>query len=223
MKIILMTKANASGQEADHLLTSILTDASVETVFFEPKQFPPPERDWHCDWLISYLCPWVLPADVLEQADNNMNFHPGPPEYPGTGCYNFALYENAKTYGVTCHHMDPRVDSGDIYAVRRFDIPPGSTVDALQRASHAVMLDLFEEMLRRIRNGGAFERCAEWTKLATTSRDMEALRIVPLDSSAEEVERRVRAFAHSKFEGACIELHGYKFFADARDLLDTEK
>ena len=72
---------------------------------------------WTGDYIVSYLCGWVVPQSLLDRAKvAAINFHPGPPEYPGTGCYNFALYEGATKYGVTCHHMAASVDAGAIIA-----------------------------------------------------------------------------------------------------------
>ncbi len=50
-------------------------------------------KDWEGDYIISYLCPWVLPGWLLSRARvAAINFNPAPPQYPGTGCTNFALY-----------------------------------------------------------------------------------------------------------------------------------
>src|SRR5258708_40352093 len=75
--------------------------------------FPPQLADWSGDYLISFLSPWVMPPSLLARTSRAaINFHPGSPDYPGFACYSFALYDMAQTYGVTCHHMDERVDSG---------------------------------------------------------------------------------------------------------------
>ena len=71
---------------------------------------------------MSYLARWIVPAPLLARAVLALNFHPGPPEYPGYGCNNFAIYEGAREYGVTCHHMAPRVDTGAIVEVLRFPV-----------------------------------------------------------------------------------------------------
>ncbi|MFW8746219.1 formyltransferase family protein, partial [Mesorhizobium japonicum] len=72
---------------------------------------------------------WIYPAQLLSNASfAAINFHPGSPDYPGTGCTNFAVYEGAKEYGITCHHMKAGVDSGDIIAVKRFSINEDDTV-----------------------------------------------------------------------------------------------
>ena len=62
--------------------------------------------NWQGDLIVSYLSRWIVPQSLLSRAKvGAINFHPAPPEYPGIGCINFALYNNEGTFGVTCHHM----------------------------------------------------------------------------------------------------------------------
>ena len=150
MKVLLLTKSNDSGHRADGAVQKALPDAEIETIFGAQRQRLPTRKSWTCEWLISYLCPWVLPRAVLDEAGDTLNFHPGPPEYPGFGCYNFALYEGVKEYGVTCHRMVAQPDTGEIVGVRRFAIPPEATVDVLQTSTHEALFNLFVEILDRI-------------------------------------------------------------------------
>src|SRR5258708_25780730 len=93
--------------------------------------------NWSGDYMVSYLSRWVIPDEVLKHAKKAaINFHPASPEYPGIGCTNFALYEDATQYGVTCHHMTARVDSGSIIAVRRFAVYPEDDVEALLKRTY---------------------------------------------------------------------------------------
>lgn len=187
-------------------------------------------HDFRCDWLISYVCPWVLPAAVLEQAERSVNFHPAPPEYPGTGCYNFALYDGATEYGVTCHRMVPTVDAGVIYAVRRFPILPGDSVDSLQDRTDSEMFALFQQVLRQLASSGpsaGLDPCGEqWApgKRATTSKDLDRLRVIPLDATPAEIARRARAMAHRRYPsgGACVELHGTRFYIPFEQAMGLE-
>src|SRR5690348_17102203 len=75
--------------------------------------FPKQAQNWSGDFIISYLSRWVIPEGILSKA-TSINFHPAPPEYPGIGCINFALYEGATSFGVTCHHIAKKVDTGSI-------------------------------------------------------------------------------------------------------------
>jgi len=46
------------------------------------------------DYLISFLNSVYIDKSVRKKIKiNSFNFHPGPPEYPGFGCYNFALLD----------------------------------------------------------------------------------------------------------------------------------
>ena len=64
------------------------------------------------DILVSYLSPWIIPGKILDKTKLwNINFHPAPPEYPGIGCFNFAIYNREKSYGVTAHLMAEKVDT----------------------------------------------------------------------------------------------------------------
>ena len=46
------------------------------------------------DYLFSFLNPLFINRDVRKKIKkNSINIHPGPPEYPGYGCYNFALLD----------------------------------------------------------------------------------------------------------------------------------
>ena len=93
-------------------------DRNFDAEFFiedREKPFPKTITEWSGDFILSYLNPLVLPNILIERAKiAAINFHPGSPAYPGSGCYNFALYNQAEQYGVTCHHLVKRVDSGDI-------------------------------------------------------------------------------------------------------------
>ena len=65
------------------------------------------------DWIISFLSPWKIPAELLRCARKGaINFHPAPPKYPGIGGYNYAIWNEDKEYGVTVHEMAEDIDSG---------------------------------------------------------------------------------------------------------------
>jgi hypothetical protein len=49
---------------------------------------------------------------------------------------------NVSTFGVTFHSMVEEVDAGPIHAVRRFEIPYGSTRTELDVATYSVLVEL---------------------------------------------------------------------------------
>lgn len=146
------------------------------------------------DWLISFLSPWIVRKQTLDRCGQAINFHPGPVEYPGTGCYNFALYEEARTYGAVCHHMLPRVDTGKIVMERRFPILSDDSVETLKLRTMETMVGMFRDIVERIVAGERLPVAAtHWTREPFTRRRMEALKTIRPTMPPDEVCRRIRA------------------------------
>ena len=174
----------------------------------------PEEIDaWAGDYLVSYLSPLIIPGAVLDRAGRAaINFHPGPPEYPGTGCTNLALYAGETAYGVTCHHMAPRVDSGPIVAVRRFSVAPDESVWTLTQRCYRSILGLFFEIMDPILAGQPLPRSREtWRRRPSTRRELDELCRITPDMGSDEVARRIRAVTYPGAPGAFVELHGHRF------------
>jgi methionyl-tRNA formyltransferase len=171
---------------------------------------------WTGDFIISYLSPFILPKALLERARRAaINFHPGPPEYPGIGCTNFALYNGEMEFGVTCHHMAAQVDSGPIVAVRRFPLSPSDSVLALTWRCHDAILEMFLEISALLVAGKPLPVSAEtWRRRPFKRRELNALGRITPDMGADEVARRVRAVTYPGAPGAFIEVHGYRFAHD---------
>ena len=180
------------------------------------EEWPRDVDDWEGDYIISYLSPSILPQALLERAGRaTINFHPGPPEYPGIGCTNFAIYHDETEFGVTCHHMAAEVDSGPIVAVRRFPLSPNDSVLALTRRCYDAILEMFFEVAALMVADEALPAAAEtWRRRPFTRRELNALCQITPDMGVDEVARRVRAVSYPGAPGAYIELHGYRFAHD---------
>jgi len=173
---------------------------------------PDAARTWEGDYVISYLSRWVIPADLLARARRAaINFHPASPEYPGIGCNNFALYENAKEYGVTCHHMAPKVDTGRIIAVSRFPVTEADDVASLLKRTYEHQIALFLEMAALIVAGKDLPTSTEtWTRPPFTRKQFNELFKVTPDMPREEIARRVRAVSFGPWQ-PYVEIEGFKF------------
>ena len=68
---------------------------------------------WKGDIIISFKNHYILNSKMIRNAKIcAINFHPGPPEYRGIGCINFALLKKEKKYGATVHLIKRRIDNG---------------------------------------------------------------------------------------------------------------
>ena len=147
--------------------------------------------------LVAFLYEHIVPGEILRRLGfGAYNFHPGPPEYPGWQPLSFALYQQAKTFGVTLHHMESSVDSGAIVAVERFDIAPDADRTSLSIATFSAALHLFWAQAPRL--------CLDptpmpalalaWSGKKWRQRDLAHFRTMPADLSDDERQRRQRAF-----------------------------
>jgi methionyl-tRNA formyltransferase len=159
---------------------------------------------WEGEYIVSYLSRWVLPEHLLKKAKKAaVNFHPASPAYPGIGCNNFALYEDAAEYGVTCHHMDRRVDSGNIIAVRRFPVFPSDDVASLLSRTYTVQLALFYEIIGKIIKGEDLPVSTEmWERAPFSRKEFNKLFNISHEMDITEVKRRIRATDYVNFKPA---------------------
>src|SRR3977135_115641 len=119
--IILLAKPTEWSQHAGALAHALFGDRLRVVNLNRGDPFPELVRE-HYSVILSFLSPLIVPVWLLDRTDSAINFHPGTADYPGIGCYNFALYENAEQYGAICHHMESKVDTGKIIAERRFKV-----------------------------------------------------------------------------------------------------
>ena len=164
--------------------------------------------EWSGDYIISYLSPWVLPRAILEKASKAaINFHPGPPEYPGIGCTNFAIYQEAAEFGVTCHHMNPKVDTGSIIAVHRFPLLASDSVWSLTHRAYAYILQLFYEVMIDVLKNTELRTSDEtWRRKPYLRSELDELCRVTPEMSEAEKNRRIRATVFPGAPGPYMDL-----------------
>ena len=178
---------------------------------------PPKVLSWTGDYILSYISKWIIPESVLKRAGSKaINFHPAPPSRPGTACVNYALYDGDKEFGVTCHHMTPKVDSGKIIMTKKFPVYESDNVSSLLKRSHEKLLELFIEVISILKEGKDLpESTEQWNRVNFhTKKDInETLRRIPVDVSKEELERRIRATLFENWKPYVV-IHGIKFFLE---------
>lgn len=214
MKILFLGKeGDQHGLRARDFCQRVLGDTAS---YFSTwgQALPEQVKVWSGDLIIGYLGRWIVPPQVVGRAAHGaINFHAGPPEYPGIGCQNFALYEGAPEYGVACHHMSPNVDSGQIIAVKRFAVFESDDVASLLERSYDYMLTLFHDVMSTFAASGKFPMSNEsWTRKPFTRKELNDLSVIPLEATKEEIARRRRATTFGPF-APYIELHGVRFYS----------
>ena len=213
MKILFIGKKNdANALAASEYLKQVFPDAVI--VFgVRGESFPEDLAWWKGDYIFSYLSPWIIPKSLLERAERGaINWHPGPPEYPGIGCTNFAIYNDEKEFGITCHYMLAKVDTGKIIEVKRFQVIENDTVYSITQKCYSLILNSFYRMIERIANEEPFPSSHEdWTRKPYTRKELDSLSEIQPEMSKREIERRIKATTYDK-PWAFVEIQGKRFY-----------
>ncbi len=168
--------------------------------------------------LIAYVTPEIVSADTLARLGYGaINFHPGPPDYPGWAPAHFALYERATEFGATVHVMVERVDAGPIIDVARFPIPPDISVLGLEGLAYGHLAQLFWRMAKSLATDATDASAPptlpiQWGRKKYSRRAYRAICDIPLDIAKDELERRLKVFGDNHFGmSPTINLHGIEF------------
>jgi methionyl-tRNA formyltransferase len=165
----------------------------------------PPED---VDLVVSFLY-WRLIREPLLSLGRIgcLNLHPAPlPDLRGVGGYNVAVLEGLREWGVSCHFVDERFDTGDLVEVERFAIDPDAhTAFSLDLASGKRLVALFGRVVERLLAGEELPREPQGPGRYITREELERLRFV---RPGDDLERKLRAFWYPPHPGAVLEVDG---------------
>jgi methionyl-tRNA formyltransferase len=136
-----------------------------------------------------------------------LNFHPAPlPDFRGLGGYNVAILEGLPEWGVSCHFVDERFDTGDLVDVERFALDPDAeTAFSLDLKSQARLFAQFQRVMGLALAGEELPRAPQGEGRYVSREDLEALRRV---NPGDDLERKLRAFWYPPWPGALVEVAG---------------
>jgi methionyl-tRNA formyltransferase len=217
-EIILLAKTEPFSQQARTIAEILFGDRVASFLSTVGSPLPEEVAMARPRFLLSFLSPWIVPADLLDNCGTALNFHPASVDYPGIGCYNFALYDDAPEFGAVCHHMLPKVDSGTVVDERRFPLFGSDSVESLKLRTMVTMLSMFHDICSMIAADQPLpvsER--QWTRKAFTRREMNALKTITPDMDPDEIGRRIRASVYPGYPGPSITIGGFTFYHPVPD------
>jgi methionyl-tRNA formyltransferase len=160
------------------------------------------------DLVISFLF-WKLIREPLISLGRIgcLNFHPAPlPDFRGLGGYNIAVLEGLAEWGVSCHFVDERFDTGDLVEVQRFTIDPDAhTSFSLDVETGNHLVALFRSVIERTLAGAELPRTPQSEGRYVSREDFERLRVV---RPGDDLDRKLRAFWYPPYPGAVLEVDG---------------
>jgi len=225
MKILFLGRDGCDySQQIFGILQNVSSEVTYVGVSDRGQTIPTSIRKWSGDYIFAFRSFYILPEEVLGAARiAAINFHPGPPEYPGSGCVNFALYEGSPEFGVTAHLMVAKIDSGPILRVARFPVVDSDNLINLLPKVHSALYLLAKEVIDYIFTSGEDSpiqkmqiSCMEkWTGKKRKISDLNKLQIVDRNIKKSELEKVIRS-THLTDYPVKIKLYGREFYLDIK-------
>lgn len=216
--VVLLCKQDRFSQAATRVARTVLGEQVVVLCGRTGDPAPEPLAQMEAATVLSFLSPWIVPASVLRRAEIALNWHPASRDYPGIGCYNFALYDEAREYGAVCHCMAEKVDTGAIVEERRFPLFASDTVETLKLRTLITLLSMFHDTLCMLAAGRRPPACAlQWSRAPYTRRQLNELAALDRTMPAEELRRRIRATTYPGYPAPQAGIDSQGFFAPVPD------
>lgn len=106
------------------------------------------------DIIISVAAPQIFRKELIDLAKHTINIHAALlPQYRGMMPSFWVLAKGEEKTGVTVHHMNERVDVGNVILQKTIDISPQDTLHSLQTRVANIGAATLVEALKRIENG----------------------------------------------------------------------
>tara|TARA_B100001250_G_C19804390_1_gene792582 strand:+ start:2003 stop:2710 length:708 start_codon:yes stop_codon:yes gene_type:complete len=177
-------------------------------------------KDWSGDYIFCFRSLYIIPKILIDDTNKYViNFHPGPPDYPGSGSVNLALYNSDKEFGVTAHLINEKIDNGDIIECLKFPIEDKDDSVSLLEKTHKNLLTLFIKIVDEIfaAKDSSIEKKIEenkdkkWIGEANTISLIDNLQMVDPSITKEELERLITS-VHTDDYPLKISIHDYDFY-----------
>ena len=170
------------------------------------------------DFIFAFRSHHILKKKLIKKAKYAaINFHPGPPEYRGIGCVNYALYEKSRNYGATAHLIDEKIDHGRIIDVKIFKIREADSVESLLNRTYKIQVKQAIQIISSLsRDPGNLKKMLKknkekrWSKKIKKRIFLNKFYKINKNISRVDLKRKIRATATKKFK-PYLTLHGMKF------------
>lgn len=181
------------------------------TSCFSKKHNEKPNRiinNWKGDYIISFRNYIILKDKHIKSAKKaSINFHPGPPKYRGTGCLNYALFNNEKYYGITTHLMNGTVDSGKIIDIKKFRISPKDNLKKILYKTHQhsyksciKILNLIYLNELNLKKMIDKNKKYKWSKIIGTKKELDKFYVIKIGTNKKDLEKKIRATLIGSFK-----------------------
>ena len=173
----------------------------------------------YVDFIISIQYHQILKTKHIEVANKlAINLHMAPlPEYRGCNQFSFAIYNKSKIFGTTIHKLESGIDNGDIIFEERFEIDPNDDVKSLYDKTYKASIKLFKKHISdTLSLNYKMKKQSDLLKIRETHyytrKDINKLKQIDLNESAEEIILKIKATAMPGFEQPFTIVNGEKYY-----------
>jgi methionyl-tRNA formyltransferase len=113
------------------------------------KEFIEKVEKFNCELFVSMSFDQIFKEDIISIPKFNIiNCHAGKlPFYRGRNILNWVLINDEKEFGITVHHVDKGVDTGDIILQKTFNINDKDTYSALLQVAYVECANILDEAI----------------------------------------------------------------------------
>ena len=189
---------------------------SIHDNFKNHKKIKTQIKKFKTDYIFSFRSSYLFTNKEINCFEKKiLNFHPGPPEYRGVGCINFALLNNEKFYGATVHLVDSaKIDSGKILDIKKWKINDFDSIDEILTKTYTKQLSQLKKIIKYLK-AKKLEKLINknknkyWSKKLYTRKKLELLYKIKV-LNQQNLSRTLRATVTKKFKPYVL-INGKKF------------
>lgn len=173
---------------------------------------------WTGDYILHLSSYYKISEKNLKRARYAINFHPGSPKYPGSGAYTKAIYNSDRTFGITTHFMNKKIDNGKIIKYFSFKLNKKMTLPQLisktdkhkficfKKIVSAIVKPFGHKIIIQYSNQNKYK----WSRKRGTIKEIDKLQKLKLNISKHKLKKIIKSTMIDKYKPYII-LHGYKF------------
>lgn len=180
--------------------------------------------DKSIDLIISFTYPLKLKEQIINKGKCSINFHPAPlPQYRGCGTPCYGILNGEKEWGVTCHFLDKNLDTGNIIAVKKFEIEKEKYYTGMDLSIYSwkKCFELLCEIVDKYVAGIVLKADPQTGGNYYSKKHLEELKEIKIGDDSETISKKIRALWYPPFEGAYIMLDGKKFYLIDEEIMKT--
>jgi methionyl-tRNA formyltransferase len=174
-------------------------------------------KNWKGDYIFCYRSNYLLKRNEIRKVSKNIiNFHPGPPQYRGIGCVNFAIMNNEKRYGATAHLIDSeKIDNGKIIDVVMWKIKKDLSIEEILLKTYEKQFYQFKKVIRYIKEDNLEilikkNKKYKWSRKLHTKKELNDLYLIDINVKKKKFRKILKSTITRRFKPYIL-IHKKKF------------